>query len=162
VKDHLVYFSLGSNLGDRQLNLVEAMTRMTGKIGRMVATSRIYETAPWGFESEHAFYNCCIGMKTPLDPLLLMEEILRIETSLGRKRTEGGYADRRIDIDILFYDDLVLQHPRLVLPHPSLEKRRFVLTPLSEIAPGLIHPVSQCKVSQLLEQCADPHPVSVL
>lgn len=162
MKGHTVYFSLGSNLGDRSLNLEEAGTRMAERIGEQLSVSRIYETAPWGFESGHRFYNCCIGMRTQLEPLPLLEEVMKIERSMGRNREGKGYADRLIDIDILFYNRLVMAHPRLTLPHPALEIRRFVLAPLAEIAPEFVHPVSQMRVSEMLENCTDTHTVSAL
>ncbi len=162
LKGHLVYFSLGSNLGDRSRNLEEAGTRMAESIGEQLSVSRVYETDPWGFESDHTFYNCCIGMRTQLEPIFLLEEVMMIERSMGRNREGGGYADRLIDIDVLFYNHLVMNHPRLTLPHPALERRRFVLAPLAEIAPDLVHPVSLRRISELLEACSDPHTVSPL
>jgi 2-amino-4-hydroxy-6-hydroxymethyldihydropteridine diphosphokinase len=155
LKGHLTYLSLGSNLGHRAENLDRARRSVIQRIGPQLSGSGIYETIPWGYESKHLFYNCCIGLKTALEPLPMLDEILSIEKEMGRQREPGGYRDRIIDIDILFYAHRVLDHPRLILPHPSVELRRFVLVPLDEIAPDMKHPVSGESVKSMLERCED-------
>ncbi|MEN8227539.1 MAG: 2-amino-4-hydroxy-6-hydroxymethyldihydropteridine diphosphokinase [Bacteroidota bacterium] len=150
-----IYLSLGSNLGDRLRNLEAARVLLGKQLGSPFAVSRIYESISWGYTSEHLFYNCCLSVVTRLDPLPLMDEILSIEKRLGRERGVKGYADRLIDIDLLLYEDLIMDHPRLKIPHPAMEQRRFVLEPLSEIAPDLIHPVLGLTISKMLEQCQD-------
>ncbi len=158
----LIYLSLGTNLGRRELHLQEAVKLIQSRIGKPERVSRYYESEPWGFSSAHSFYNCCLSLKTTMAPLLLMDELLAIEKEMGRqrekmdeKRGEKGYSDRIIDIDLLFYGDCQMDHPGLTLPHPSLEDRRFVLFPLAEIAPDFIHPVSGMSMELMLQQCKD-------
>ena len=122
---------------------------------------RINESEPWGFSSDHSFYNCCISVQTALEPLQVMDAILQIEKGMGRERNsprkvEDGYADRVIDIDLLLFGTMQYDHPRLVLPHPALANRRFVLVPLAEIAPHLVHPVLGISISRMLDLCSDP------
>lgn len=125
------------------------------QLGTPGLTSKVFESAPWGFSSLNYFYNCCISVFTGLDPLSLMEGIFSIEKTLGRERNVEGYSDRLIDIDLLFFGDLVLEHPRLKIPHPAIEQRRFVLEPLSEIAPNLIHPTNGLTIMEMLQNCQD-------
>ena len=149
------YFSLGGNLGDRRGNLVEAQRMIAEQIGAVERASKIYESSPWGFTSDHPFYNCCLLIRTVLTPPDLMRKALQVEKDMGRVSIKSGYADRIIDIDLLIYDNLVLKQPGLVLPHPRMEMRKFVLVPLAEIAPGLIHPVSGLTMIELLDRCED-------
>jgi len=158
----LIYLSLGTNLGRRELHLQEAVKLIQSRIGKPERVSRYYESEPWGYSSAHSFYNCCLCLKTKLAPILLMEELLAIEKEMGRQREkmdekqgERPYSDRIIDIDLLFYGDYQVVHPSLTLPHPSMEDRRFVLLPLAEIAPDLIHPVTGMSVERMLRQCED-------
>ena len=155
-----VYLSLGSNLGDRAFNLLEARKMLAERCGEEEAVSSIYESAAWGFRSNHPFYNCCISMHTRLSPLDLLEAVLEIEREMGRVREKGLYTDRLIDIDILFFGDQVWEHPKLIIPHPGMEQRRFVLVPLAEIAPRLEHPVTGITALEMLERCSDPAGVS--
>jgi 2-amino-4-hydroxy-6-hydroxymethyldihydropteridine diphosphokinase len=159
LSNSLAYFSLGSNLGDRQHNLDRAREFIVQRIGQPVSVSAVYETVPWGYRSRYFFYNCCMCVRTSLEPLALLEEMLSIERKLGRYRTDEGYRDRTIDIDILFYGDLIMQHPMLTVPHPAIEKRRFVLVPLHEIAPDLVHPGNGMTVGEMLDRCGDLSPV---
>ncbi len=151
-----IYLSLGSNLGDRLHNLKSARELVWNQLGSPDLVSQVFESTPWGYSSENLFYNCCISVTSNLDPLPLMEKIFSIEKILGRERGVGGYSDRLIDIDLLFFGDLILEHPRLKIPHPAIAKRRFVLEPLSEIAPNLIHPLNGLTVMEMLSQCQDP------
>lgn len=162
LKAHRIYLSLGSNLGDRTQNLQAAEALIDQCLGHPDQVSRIYESAPWGFHSELNFYNRCISLPTYLEPLPLMDAILLIEKKLGRVRGRTGYADRLIDIDILFYEDLIMEHPGLMVPHPAIPSRRFVLEPLSEIAPDLIHPVIGLSIRAILAGCTDPCRVNPL
>lgn len=150
-----IYLSLGSNLGDRLRNLKAASNLIGKQLGSPFVVSRVYESTSWGYTSENLFFNCCMSANTNLDPLPLMEEILAIEKTLGRERGFEGYADRLIDIDLLLYGDVILDHPRLKIPHPAMEQRRFVLEPLAEIAPDLIHPVKGLTIREMLEECQD-------
>ena len=148
------YLSLGSNLGDRLRLIQEAVAALTVEAGSVTALSLLYETEPWGFSSPHRFLNVALALETTLSPETLLAVTQRIERDLGRthKSVDGRYADRTIDIDLLFVGDAVLDTPALTLPHPRLHLRRFVLEPLCEIAPDLCHPLLRKSVSQLLAE----------
>ena len=152
---NLIYLSLGSNLGRREQHIEEALKLIQSRIGGTENVSRLYESEPWGFSSVYRFCNCCLAIRTTIDPLLLMDLLLEIEQALGRSREGTGYSDRVIDIDMLLYGESRLDHPRLTVPHPSMGDRRFVLAPLAEIAPELIHPVTGSSISRMLQECAD-------
>lgn len=156
-----IYLSLGSNLGNRVQQLKEAIRQIAEQVGKPERVSGIYESESWGFISDNSFCNCCLSAYTALEPLQVLDAILQIEKGMGRERSlpKGaglGYEDRIIDIDLLFFENLRFEHPRLVLPHPALSDRRFVLLPLNEIAPGLMHPVLEISISQMLDKCIDP------
>jgi len=152
---NLIYLSLGSNLGQREQFLQAALEHIQNRIGGIESVSRYYESEAWGFSSAYSFYNCCLSLQTTIEPLPLMELLLEIEQEMGRLRQGMGYSDRVIDIDMLLYGDLQLDHPRLTLPHPSMGDRKFVLAPLAEIAPLLIHPVAGISISKMLQVCDD-------
>jgi 2-amino-4-hydroxy-6-hydroxymethyldihydropteridine diphosphokinase len=158
----LIYLSLGSNLGSRKQHLEEAIKLIQNRIGVCKQISRVYESEAWGYASPNRFYNCCLSVRTGMLPLRVLDQILAIEKEMGRERAGKGYSDRIIDIDLLLYGDQQLKHSRLILPHPSMGERRFVLAPLAEIAPDLIHPVTGISISQMLEQCADQTAVVLL
>ena len=152
---HRAIISLGSNLGNRLELLQKALALVEAHSIKILALSSIYETPAWGFEST-PFYNACVQIETHLKPDTLLKTLLQIEVKLGRTReSTKGYEARPIDLDLLFYDNLVLSSDHLVLPHPSLHLRNFVLTPLVEIAPDWRHPVLDQSVSQLLAQSSD-------
>lgn len=132
---HNLYLSLGSNLGDRRQNIQQAIDLIDDLVGAVYRVSNMLETEPWGFETEHRFLNCCLLVHTMLSPRRCLEATKEIERQLGRtQKSEGGvYHDRTIDIDMLMYDDLTLDEPDLVLPHPHMQERDFVMIPLSEI-----------------------------
>lgn len=157
-----IYLSLGSNLGRREHNLEKALTLIQNRIGKLEGISRIYESEPWGYASEKHFYNCCVSLRTGLAPLQLMELLLEIEQEMGRHREGKGYSDRIIDIDILFYGDSQISHPRLSVPHPSMADRNFVLVPLAEIAAELLHPLSGKSIPEMIEECSDHSELSPL
>jgi 2-amino-4-hydroxy-6-hydroxymethyldihydropteridine diphosphokinase len=146
---HTTYLALGANLGDRLENLRAAIAALAPDV-RVVAESRIYETEPWGFAAQPAFLNMAIRAETNLSPVDLLSFLKKLEAGLGRSPTFRN-GPRLIDLDILFYDDLVLDTPPLVIPHPRLQERAFVLVPLAEIAPAQIHPLLGLSVAQLLE-----------
>ena len=132
---HTAYLSLGTNLGDKEHNLLSAISEIERRIGPVKAQSAFLATEPWGFESQNTFLNAAIRIKTELSPLELLDETQQIERDLGRqqKSINGQYHDRIIDIDILLYDDLHIATPELTIPHPHMHERDFVLIPLKEI-----------------------------
>lgn len=148
-----VYLGLGTNLGDKEANLRTAIYKLQERIGKQVSLSSFYETAPWGFESDHSFLNAAIGLETNLSPIEILHITQEIEKELGRtkKSVNGSYSDRLIDIDILLYDTLVLQTPELTIPHPLMTERDFVMKPLIEIAGNVIHPTLQKTLSELYQ-----------
>ena len=151
---HLVYLSLGTNLGNKEENLRTAMTLIEEQVGTITSQSALYASAPWGFDSENTFLNNAISVETSLTPEELLSTTQRIEHTLGRthKSVDGQYNDRLIDIDILLYDDVVMHTPSLTLPHPLMHRRLFVLEPLSEIAPTMIHPLLQKEIATLYNE----------
>lgn len=150
VKEALVYLSLGSNLGDREHNLSVAIQLLTKKAGAVTQLSSIYESDAWGYDSDNNYYNCCIAIATFISPHELLKVTEAIEKAMGREKT-ATYTDRVIDIDILFYDDLVIEEASLIIPHPQLEKRSFVLLPLNEISPDLYHYKHFLTIAQLCQ-----------
>jgi len=151
---HLVYLSLGTNMGNKEENLRTAMTLIEEQVGTITSQSALYASAPWGFNSENTFLNNAIAVETSLTPEELLSTTQRIEHTLGRthKSVDGQYSDRLIDIDILLYDDVVMHTPSLTLPHPLMHRRLFVLEPLSEIAPTMIHPLLQKEIATLYNE----------
>lgn len=145
---HTIFLSMGSNLGDRLTNLQDAI-RSLPPIIQLLSQSQIYETEPWGYTEQPAFLNLVVKASTELSPKKVLTFIKDIEVALGRKAT-FRFGPRLIDLDILLYDDLVLNSPRLTIPHPRLSERGFVLIPLAELAPDLIHPVTRKTIQQLL------------
>ena len=149
----VVYLGLGSNLGQKEEILRLAISEIEKQIGHIKALSAFYESAPWGFESSNAFVNACAAVETTLRPHECLHTIEAIECGLGRvKKTSGEYMDRFIDIDILFYDQLVIEDKKLTIPHPLLHQRLFVLHPLAEIAPKFMHPLLQKTIEYLLKE----------
>jgi len=150
-----VILGLGSNLGNRKENLRRAIDITAVKIGEVLDESPVYETEPWGFKANNQFLNMVIEVETSLNPDEVIKRIFVIEEQLGRVRKSKQYISRTIDIDILFYDNLILNNESLDIPHPSLHERKFVLAPLNDITPGFIHPVLKVSVSELLSLCTD-------
>jgi 2-amino-4-hydroxy-6-hydroxymethyldihydropteridine diphosphokinase len=150
-----VYLLIGGNVGDRRGNLRQAVTAIDESCGgHVVRQSAIYETAAWGKTDQQAFLNQALLLSTSFTPTHLLQQILQTEVLLGRIRQER-YGPRIIDIDILFFNDDIINDPALTVPHPEVQNRRFALTPLQEIAPGLVHPVLKKSVDQLLQECPD-------
>jgi 2-amino-4-hydroxy-6-hydroxymethyldihydropteridine diphosphokinase len=155
MNEYTACFSLGSNMGDRKRSLDLAAGRLSERTGCLESMSGMYESPSWGYESDSPYMNCCLAIRTGMEALELMETALEIEKEMGRTREGQGYSDRIIDIDLLLCGDLVMNSSRLILPHPRMSLRRFVLLPLSEILPDLMHPVLGLSISELLERCPD-------
>lgn len=153
----VAYILLGSNIGEREYLLKRAVEMMECRCCRLVASSHIYESEPWGFDSDNIFLNQVVCVNTTLSPHDLLSVLLSIEIQLGRDREHhyDTYVSRPIDIDILYYDDLLVDDPDLTLPHPRLHLRRFTLMPLCDVAPAFIHPVLKLSNVELLERCED-------
>ena len=148
------YLLTGGNEGDRRLHMQQARTNIELICGHVIQVSSLYETAPWGKTDQADFLNQVLLVETKLSPRAILQAIFSIEEKGGRKRTLKN-APRTIDIDILFYNHLVLEEPGLCIPHPRIKDRRFVLEPLNEISPGLMHPVLGKTIKQLLLECKD-------
>ena len=150
-----VFLGIGTNLGDRENNLRAAIMKIEEYIGRVLNSSSLYETAPWGFNAENDFLNMVVKVETLHSPSGLLKRVLMIESILGRERNQDRYSSRVIDIDILLYDDLVIYVKGLKIPHRLMHERKFVLVPLCELAPDMIHPVLEKSMRVLLEECRD-------
>lgn len=158
MKTSTVYIGLGSNLGDRVANLREAVQRLSAII-TIEKASQLYVAAPLGYVRDDAFINAVVSGKTTLKPLELLEMMQAIEAAMGRRPVQ--YGPRPIDLDMLFYDAVQIETRKLTIPHPRLAQRAFVLKPLAEIAPNLMHPVHYYTVSQLLQDAEDANQVQV-
>lgn len=158
---HKVVLLLGCNLGDKSRNLTKAVDLIGRQVGRVVSQSGIYVSEPWGFTSEDEFFNQSLVVETELSPGQLLKETQEIESKLGRTRSEtGSYESRTMDIDILYFDDEVIDRSDLVIPHQSLHQRKFTLLPLAEVAPDFMHPLLQKTNTELLASCKDESQVS--
>lgn len=157
----MIYLLLGSNEGNRQANLQGALRLIEFRIGQIVKTSLIYETEPWGLKEQAAFYNMAVAARTNLNPIDLVIATQRIEAEMGRQPTIK-WGPRVLDIDILLYDNLVLNTAALKIPHPLMHQRRFALAPLNEIAEGVVHPIFNKTMGMLLAACEDDGLVKVV
>lgn len=152
----IVYLGLGTNIGNRRGNLVKAAALLAERVGDILALSGFMETEPWGFESENLFLNAAIKMETPFTPDELLSATQAIEREMGReKKSDGTYHDRVIDIDILLYDNRVIEQPGLIVPHPLMHERLFVMAPLAEIAPFERHPLLGQTFMELADSLRD-------
>ena len=149
--EHVVYLALGSNLGNRTTNLKEAIASLPPQM-EVKAKSKVYETPPWGYTEQENFYNQVLQARTYVGPEPLLKHLKRLEVALGRKPSFQN-GPRLIDIDILFYDELVLNASAITIPHPHVHERGFVLLPMMDIAPDYVHPVKQKSVRELLAGC---------
>jgi 2-amino-4-hydroxy-6-hydroxymethyldihydropteridine diphosphokinase len=158
--EHQLFLSLGGNLGNKSEIFDFTIRYIEEQIGQKMRISSIYKSASWGFHSRYLFWNQVIEVETRLSPGEILREIRIIEDRFGRKRKPGEYLSRKMDIDILFYDDLVLNSEELIIPHPLIAERKFILEPLSEIAPEYFHPVLKEKIIQIRLNCLDSAKVS--
>lgn len=149
----IVYLGIGTNLGNKKANIESAIQYLKEQIGKEVSRSALFVTEPWGFHSNNTFINIAASFNTTLSPQDVLTATQLIEKQMGRthKSVDRQYKDRIIDIDILLYDDLILNQPNLVIPHPLMAERLFVMQPLAEIAPNLAHPVLHTTISELLK-----------
>ena len=155
------YLLMGGNIGDTLSSLQQSISILADTHGTILQQSRVYKTAPWGKTDQHEFLNQVVVLGTSLTANELLTGLLKIEEQMGRKRLEK-YGPRVMDIDILLFNDLVIEQPGLTIPHPQLQYRRFALVPLSEIAPSIVHPVLNKTIRELLRDCQDQLEVSLL
>lgn len=154
MNNNTVYLLLGGNMGHRELLLAQAVNLIDQKIGPVLKTSALYETAAWGNQDQPAFLNQAVILTTALSAPETLKQIQAIELELGRARIEK-WGSRTIDIDIIFFNGELIDQPDLTIPHPHMQDRNFVLIPLAEIAPEYVHPVLQSTVATLQQQCRD-------
>lgn len=154
-KMELVYLEIGGNQGDRWLLLDKVKAMISSRMGAVLNESSVYETPPWGFESDMSFYNQALAVQTNLEPNILLSELQQIEKQLGRVRSENRYDSRTMDIDVLFYGNQIIQTDNFTVPHPRMHLRKFVLDPLVEIASDVVHPVLHKTIRELWNECPD-------
>lgn len=159
--ENIAFLCLGANLGDCIAQLASARELISDQVGSILSSSSLYKTSPWGVENQPDYYNQMLKVSTQLSPVDLLEKLLGIEQQLGRVRTQT-WAARTIDIDILYYNNLIINRKELQIPHPRLHLRRFVLEPLLQIAPDFIHPQLHLNHQQLLANCTDSNRVEVI
>ena len=159
---NVTYLCLGGNIGDREKALQLALYEISQQVGVITAQSNIYETEAWGVENQQAYLNQCIEVKTELNPNELIHNLLFIEQELGRKRSlKEVYEPRTIDVDILFYNQEIIDTEQLTIPHPRLHLRKFVLIPLNDICPNYLHPLLNKTIFNLLSHCEDQSEVKL-
>ncbi|MFC1577521.1 2-amino-4-hydroxy-6-hydroxymethyldihydropteridine diphosphokinase [Thermodesulfobacteriota bacterium] len=149
---HTAYICVGSNLGSKRENCRRGVSELTrGEASRLVDQSPVYHTEPVDYKDQDWFVNYVVKIETVLQPLVLLDRLKSIEDAAGRTRDSVRFGPRVLDLDIVFYDDMVMDHPRLVIPHPRMHERRFVLKPVCDIDPHINHPVFHRTVQSLLE-----------
>ncbi len=155
------YLLLGGNMGNRVSTITKAVAHIRALCGKIVKISSLFESDPWGFDDKNRFINQVIKIETAMSAKDLLQELLNIELQLGRVRDNTvNYSSRNIDIDILFFNDEIINEQELKIPHPLLQERKFTLLPLNEIAPDLYHPILNKTVKELLKECKDQLDVS--
>lgn len=152
---HKVFLGIGGNIGNKHDNFDKVIKIIEKELGLIKKSSSIYESPPWGFETKDNFWNKVLLIKTEFSPNELLKKIEKIENHFGRKRETENYDSREMDIDILYYDDIFIETKTLIIPHPKMQLRKFVLVPLSEIAPDLKHPLLRFTSIEMLENCKD-------
>ncbi|HRX12082.1 MAG TPA: 2-amino-4-hydroxy-6-hydroxymethyldihydropteridine diphosphokinase [Draconibacterium sp.] len=152
---HKIFLGIGGNIGNKADNFNKVYTFIKNKLGEIVKSSSVYETPPWGFTADDNFWNQVLIVESQLSPTEVLQKINEIENSFGRQRETGKYNSREMDIDILYYDDLFTETETLIIPHPRIQQRKFVLVPLNEIAPDFKHPLLRLTSFQMLENCRD-------
>jgi len=160
-----VILSIGTNLGNRFYNLLYALELLNSQVGTIEKISKIYETEPWGFDTDKWFFNIAVLLETNFSPFSLLDKVKNIEKKIGRttKTKKGqGYESRLIDIDIIFFEQKIIKTTELSIPHPLVHKRNFVLYPLMDIAPDFEHPLLNCTVKHLVNQSNDKTLIKVL
>ena len=157
-----LYLCLGGNIGNKSQIFKKTLLFIGETIGRIDRVSPLIVSPPWGFEAKTAFWNQVVVVATLLSPAEVLQEIRKIEAFFGRMRVSGRYISRRMDIDILFYDQLVLETEELSIPHPLIGRRRFVLAPLALLSPEFRHPGTGKTMAEMLAECEDPSAVQIL
>jgi len=155
---NIVYLQLGSNIGDREQQLEFAISEIKEKVGDITNFSKVYESSPWRVDGQSNYLNQVIGVKTEIDAESILSVVLEVENNLGRKRIEK-WGERLIDIDIIFYNNEIIETAELCIPHKHMHERKFVLTPLNEIASDYLHPKYNKTVADLLAECNDAESV---
>ncbi len=156
VKKHTIFLLLGSNIHPRTIYLKKAIGLIGNSLGEIKSVSSVYESEPWGFEASVAFLNRVICVESAFESLEILKRTQEIELLLGRAtKTSGEYVSRTLDIDLLFFDDEIIDLPELTIPHTHIANRRFTLMPLAEVDPAKIHPVLKRSCRQLLDSCTD-------
>lgn len=149
-----IYLLLGSNLGDRLSQIRRSIQKIKDEIGTVLMESAVYETESWGVPDQPLFLNQAIVVETEVEPIVLLEKVKEIERSLGRSK-RNHWQSREIDIDILFFEDQIINSQRLTIPHPHIPDRLFALIPLMELAPHFVHPIHELSILELYDQCTD-------
>ena len=152
---HKVFIGIGGNIGNKPLNFEKVLVLIEKELGKIIQASSIYETPAWGFYSEDFFWNQVLVINSILEAEEMLWRIHKIEEEFGRKREGKGYASRQMDIDILYFDDAYFETKSLIIPHPKIQERKFVLVPLVEIAPDFKHPLIRLTSIKMLENCKD-------
>lgn len=157
---HQVFLGIGGNTGIKHDNFDKVYTFIKNELGAIIKRSSVYETPPWGFRSEENFWNQVLVIETGFSPEELLQKIAEIENRFGRERRTTGYTSRKMDIDILYFDELIIETENLAIPHPQIANRVFVLVPLAEIAPEFVHPLLKITSLQMLENCTGSSVIS--
>jgi len=152
---HHVFLGIGGNIGNKPENFRKVHNLVKSGVGKITAKSSVYESPPWGFRAGDNFWNQVLKVETEFTPAEVLSEINKIENSFNRKRHSKRYTSREMDVDILYYDDIFIETGDLIVPHPRLHQRLFVLVPLAEVAPNFKHPLFRMTSKQLLENCKD-------